>query len=552
MTGVHEDRSKLGVLHRKLRNEGYNPLEAIGVVAKYLQWRTDGEQPSGIADRVLESLHSTLDDVEIDAGFLAVLHQDFLLPEARNGLGQYLTPMPVASLIASIIATRRGSGLALDPFCGTGLLLDTLGIQMPRLDLLGVEINPTVADIARTLSVISPRRVAVRSADVFEAWADDTLPMADVIVTNPPFGAAVTSLSHDDLASLLPAPLMGLRTLPVELMGLELSVNRLEPGGVIGIVLPQSVLTNETWSAYRADVFRRLDLRDVVSLPEETFAPFKGVARSCVLFGIKRSTSLPVTFSYRRSTSVGYDSTGRVAEPSDLNELSHSIVEGLEGPTATVDEQGRTALPLRGIPTGQSIRLGDIATLFTGRNPAREQYVAEGPYLLKVGDLTGSFIAWSPRGRSHIPEDWFSKQNRLHLKEGDICLTSAAHRPRYIGLKVDLIDSLPGAGAMPSGEVMVIRLDPNCGVYPEELLFFLRSAAGYEQLQDMVRGSTAHLYARDVRNLRLAPPDLSKRDQIRAMFAESASAFRWYIEVERELTEIALGKQDSSGLIPDR
>ena len=76
-----------------------------------------------------------------------------------------------------------------------------------------------------------------------------------------------------------------MRRVPAELAGLEASLQSLRPGEVLAIVLPHSFLTNSGWNAYRASVMKRLELEAITTLPEATFAPFKGVARACVLIG---------------------------------------------------------------------------------------------------------------------------------------------------------------------------------------------------------------------------------------------------------------------------
>ena len=157
-------------------------------------------------------------------------------------------------------------------------------------------------------------------------------------------------------------------------------------------------------------------------------------------------------------------------------------------------------LPVPG-SSGDGHRLGDIADVFTGKALSRSRFTAEGPRMLKVGDLSGSMISWRDRPNCRVSVAWFEKNRHFSLQVGDICLTAAAHRPRYIGLKVDLVDVVPAEGAIPSAEVLVIRLRPGSPVAPEVLLHYLRGSAGYEAVQSLVRGSTAHLYPKDVAEL---------------------------------------------------
>jgi len=207
---------------------------------------------------------------------------------------------------------------------------------------------------------------------------------------------------------------------------------------------------------------------------------------------------------YYRSRSVGYDETGRVAKTeSDMNMAALCMLgETEEASVIEVSDLGDVRIRSAAQKPEESwVKLKDIADVFCGRTPPRSEYVDSGPFLMKVGNLRGSFISWADRERQRIPQTMFIRHANKHLQIGDICLTAAAHRPRYIGRKVDIVCNLPSGGAMPSSEVMVIRLRKEAPLQPEELLFYLRSSDGYQQMQDLVRGSTAHLYPSDVREM---------------------------------------------------
>jgi len=540
MMDVQEIRRRFAALSDELRNQGLNSLEAVGVVASLLSDGTRLETLGSLSipgSRIAENL---LSDERLDAGTVAVAFQEFVTSQARYGLGQYLTPLPVAQLIATVVGQRLATGLVLDPFAGVGLLLEALGEHSPQLDLLAVEINATVAAVATALSSMSRHEMKVVLQDSVLAWCGGSLPQCDAVVTNPPFGAQVTTADHEMLREAGVSPeLLAMKSIPAELLGLELSLSVLKTGGFLGIVLPQSVLTNAGWNAYRRSVFSRLEILAVVSLPEETFAPFRGVAKACLVFGTKVRVSLPQSVPFVRSMSVGYDDTGRVGRPSDLAEVNRLIDAGVDL-FGLMDDVGRFVPPSsneRGHDI-DSIRLGDIADVFRGRNPDRDSYVSDGPWLLKVGGLAGSFIPWRSARRNRIPSAFLNKHRALRLLPGDICLTGAAHRPRYIGLKVDLVDIVPPEGALPSAEVIVVRLRPDSPFAPVDLLLYLRSELGYRQLQDLVRGSTAHLYPRDLDEIRLPRLDRDPSATVaRELFQKAAIAYRQYRHYENQVIE---------------
>ena len=497
----YQARGLMRTIHNQLRDRGLTPLEAAVTTANALAGDVDPRINGALAG-ALEAAVPTLHD---GGPLLTLLYQEFLVPEARSGLGQYLTPLPVADLVADIVAENGPSAPhVIDPFCGAGILLDRFALRRPDSILTGLEISEEIGAMTRALARLTLREIELRIVDSFCLWADGGLPLGDIVITNPPYGTTVSALESTVGLSVLPPGLRGMKRLPAELLGLEVAVDALVPGGLLGAVLPQSVLTNSSWSLYRSHLYSRLDPSGVVSLPEATFAPFRGVANACVLFGKRRRSSHGASTSripLFRSKSVGYDEVGRDSElRSDMKEAAACMRGATEDPSRlefTAD--GSVSIESASYPLGvDSFRIGDIADVFCGRTPPLKEYQSDGPFLLKVGNLKDSFVSWSARKRSYLSPRFFDRHSKLHLKAGDICLTAAAHRPRYIGQKVNVIYDLPKWGAMPSAEILVIRLHDNAPMTPEELAFHLRSEAGYQQLQDIVRGSTAHLYPRDV------------------------------------------------------
>ena len=102
----------------------------------------------------------------------------------------------------------------------------------------------------------------------------------------------------------------------------------------------------------------------------------------------------------------------------------------------------------------QTVISGDIAEVFTGRTLGRTGVRGLRPpppegrrpkrqlYLLASAG-SGTLLCFTVYERS----------TRARLRLGDVCLTSAAHKPRYIGLKVDLVDDMPAEGAMASARL---------------------------------------------------------------------------------------------------
>jgi len=510
-------RRQLSALHSDLRAQGCNPLQAVRELASLLA----GDSP-----------------LAGDVSSLAwAAFQEFLSTDLRSAFGQYLTPPAVARHAADLLGDLRPGARVTDPFLGSGILLDAVAARSPRLSLAGYEINDSVAQVAETALLLAGHRVRIGVGDVFRLWAAGRLPAADAIVTNPPFGASLVTAGNAELRQLISPALARPARTPVELLAMELCMDRLAPGGQLVIVLPNSVLTNGRLAAFREDFFGRFTLDHVTQLAAATFAPFRGVARASVLvIRNSRPPAGPHGFSYDVSRAAGYDLTGRPAGIPDLDAVVSRRDSG-HAPAATL-VSGQVRAGADASPQ-QGFRLGDIADIFRGKNPGRAEYTRDGPFLLKVGSLSGSFISWRDRARSRVAPGFFDSSPGKQLRRGDICFTGTAHAPRYICQKVDLVSELPPAGALPSGEVIVIRLHRDSPVSPLALLYYLRGRRGRQQVQGLIKGSTAHVYPKDIAELTI--PDhtaTANMALIEKLHTEAETSFRRYLAVEDEISAI--------------
>jgi type I restriction enzyme M protein len=525
-----ELRKEFGQLHSKLRDLGLNPVEALSVVSEAISGNPDKKFIDAKALKFL----SNASPKSVAAAF-----QTFLTDDLRTSFGQYLTPQPVADHVSDLVnADLKKGSTVLDPFGGSGILLEALHAVRSDLKFSAIEINPSAANVAKAISKAADMNIDVRVGDAFDHWLNGKIEKFDAVVMNPPFGSKLVTLNSDALSSLPDFEGWGdSKNPPVELIALELSVSVVKPGGLVAAVLPQSVLTNRSFSSFRKGLFSKHKLIHVTSLPEATFGPFKGVAKACVcLIRVGESAKFPYQFSVRNSKYIGYDETGRKYKENDL--VKPDLLS-----QGSIDLTAHVMLnPKKDNGNQIILRLGDHADIFRGRNPKDADYIegTDGPFLLKVGSLSGSMLSWKRRKRTFVTSAFYKKAGDKVLKRGDVCLTAAAHKPRYVGLKVDLVDSIPEKGAVPSAELLVIRSKDAKLLPPEVILFYLRSIEGYSRIQEMVRGSTAHLYPSDLENLEVII-DLSKKqtEVLIDSFAKASEAHRLSLELQAKAYEAA-------------
>ena len=107
-----------------------------------------------------------------------------------------------------------------------------------------------------------------------------------MIVTNPPFGTKAVIDNPDILEQfeLTTFKASSPRTaLPPEQLFIERCLDFLKPGGVLGIVLPDSILSNPGLTWIREWLLKKAYVVASIDLPVETFEPHTGTQTSILI-----------------------------------------------------------------------------------------------------------------------------------------------------------------------------------------------------------------------------------------------------------------------------
>jgi len=470
--------------------------------------------------------------------------KEFMAPEMRRGLGIYLTPESVVRAMVAIVKPKAGSRV-LDPACGSGtFLIEVIGnwgksqkSRRSATTIYGVDKNPKMLLLAGlNLWHLDGLEFRGHLADALfdlppeqESSKDNDLcpNSIDYILTNPPFGVYLDAAVYDlkRFESCVDPNGQPFSRQQSEVVFVEQCLRLLRPGGVLGIVLPRSVVTNVSDRMLRArEVMDNQGyVYAVLNLPSETFAS-TGTQTSTVVLFVRKfqrtdNRDEQIQIAHVDIENVGFDSTGRTRTGEELSQavadltytLSSGIPQGLctMFPAVRKDETFKSLPNLisgHSEPSKSGMTLSDVSEIIrTGRTPARSKYSSSGLFVLKVGNLTGSGISWDARDRNFVGPDEAQRrrQSGLMLENDDIVLTSSAHAPQYIAKKVDLIAEIPdwlGGEASLVGEVMLVR--PNkAKVNPLALLAYLRGPTTIKRIQRMIRGQTAHLHPADLGQL---------------------------------------------------
>lgn len=298
----------------------------------------------------LESIN--LSDTELDTK--GVAFEQFMDGFFKGDFGQYFTPREIVDFAIQIVAPTK-SDYVIDPACGSaGFLLYTLRHirdeagkhytpgshkfekyweDFARDNLYGIEINGEIARVAKMNMVIhGDGHTNIVCADALgrlERIRQQTENMGfkkdrfHVVVTNPPFGAQVSSADRPYLADYelgTAADARGTRkprkAQKTEILFIERIWDLLVPGkGRAAVVLPDGILTNASLQYVRDFMLERFQLLAVVSLPQFAFAHYGAGVKASIVFLRKRAKDEapqddePIFMAAPES--IGYDATGR-------------------------------------------------------------------------------------------------------------------------------------------------------------------------------------------------------------------------------------------------
>lgn len=280
--------------------------------------------------------------------------QKVLAPAIRAGMGQYFTPDPIVELAVGVIQPKAHE-LILDPFCGSGHFLTkalqyVVDAQAATLTqhalhefkffhLHGIEKSDRMVRIAMTDMLLHddghtnirnqdallsldnyPDIIALRDDATEPKGPDRDAAIFDVVLTNPPFGSimrqeTIRMLGRFDLGHKK-------KSLPLEVLGLERSLQFLRQGGRIAIVLPEHLLKGKSAAFVRKWLYGVVKIKAIFFFPEEAFTPFGAMIKTCLcIFQKCRSDEIAMdnneTFLCEVEN-LGYEATGKPKSGSEV------------------------------------------------------------------------------------------------------------------------------------------------------------------------------------------------------------------------------------------
>lgn len=195
-------------------------------------------------------------------------------------LGQFFTPIEVVDFILNFILMNQNKReKAIDPTCGDGVFLNGL-IEKNFKEIIGVDIDTSVvASISKSNKIKNKSKIIDADGLFYEPEN-----YFNVVVSNPPFSAKYGRIQNKDILSCFE---LGKNThsQAIEILFLEKFVRLASENGIIGVVLPFGIISNNNLKSVRKFILKNTKVLGIVSLPRFIFNSNASTSsKTCLLF----------------------------------------------------------------------------------------------------------------------------------------------------------------------------------------------------------------------------------------------------------------------------
>ncbi len=291
---------------------------------------------------VLLKIVQMIQDVQLNGDqqnqFLGDLFEGFLDQGVKQSEGQFFTPMPITKFILMSlpleewVRDHENTPKAIDYACGAGHFLTELAAQIKPFveqhkttniedyyrNMYGIEKEYRLSKVAKVSAFMYSQdeiNIVYGDALAAQALANDAgiqNGSFDLLVANPPFsvkGFLQTLDEHEReqyhlLEEISTDSLLGSNA--IETFFIERMKQLLAPGGIAGIIVPSSVLSNGGIYVHaRALLLQYFDIVSIVELGSKTFG--KTGTNTVVLFLRKKSDNPPPHEHWRNRVNDWFD-----------------------------------------------------------------------------------------------------------------------------------------------------------------------------------------------------------------------------------------------------
>ncbi|MFT9033847.1 MAG: N-6 DNA methylase [Liquorilactobacillus nagelii] len=488
----------------------------------------------------------------------------------KGSQGQFFTPQNVVDLMVAVANPQKNESV-FDPASGTaGFLIGSmfhvwnkynesknlnisaindLQQQYAGNNLFGIEKDAFLSKIAKAyMAVLGDGRAGLFVEDSLDEihWGKNTAAKIqqkkfDIVLTNPPFGKDVKVAEKTKKNFVFGNS--------IELAFIEKSLEHLKDGGVLGIILPETIFHAPSLNKQkvRRELFFNHNITHIIDLPHDTFRPYNN-AKTDIIF-LEKNKLQQENITVIKVNEIGHDHLGKekfkldtkyqftneVADdiPDIIRELSEKVTESNFIKTIKAEEVIKrdllVARPYFSIKSedDHKVTLGDlvdskILKAFDGHgSPAGYlKGLGEYPYI-RVKDIVNLEI--SHNRLDDIPEFEYKRlySNKKKLQEKDLVLVRrGSYRIGDVGIlyKKDINSIL-------TREILVLRVNNNnANITPFNLLAILNSKEVRSQLENLILMDTTLPNIGD--RWRLIKIDISNKNYLNKLTESGQSMYK--------------------------
>ena len=243
--------------------------------------------------------------------FLGDMFEFFLDNGIKQSEGQFFTPLPICKFIVASLPLAQKIEANPEPLkvidyaCGSGHFLNEYAYQIKPLverqnrdvsdyysQITGVEKEDRLAKVAKVAAYMhSQEQIKILDADALASHSEIRRESYDVLVANPPFAVEgfLKTLNEEDKKEyqLIKATGENSNTDNIECFFLERIHHLMVPGGVVGVIVPSSILSN-TEAVHNRTRELLLQFFDLVSIAEMGSGTFGKTGTNTVVLFLRR------------------------------------------------------------------------------------------------------------------------------------------------------------------------------------------------------------------------------------------------------------------------
>jgi type I restriction enzyme M protein len=306
---------------------------------------------------VMRALRFALLDASRDP--IGDAYEVFAGSESRSKTGQFFTPRNAVDALVRCIDPKPGERI-IDPACGAGGFLASVAqhwasqnvkeseLASASSKLFGIEKDQYLSGLARIhVSLLTKGHSSVVCGDSLSMVMENDIALGeqfelgsfDVVLTNPPFGVSIVAANAKTLqqfelartwkqnkATELWEATGEIRSqVPPQVLFVERCLSMVREGGRLGMVLPESLLSNKSYRHVVEFIRTKASVDGVIGMPESLFKTSgKGGThtKTCLLLLKKSQSKKNGKVFMAEAKWCGHDSRAREIPFDDLPTIS--------------------------------------------------------------------------------------------------------------------------------------------------------------------------------------------------------------------------------------